>query len=811
MSTKKQNVDLSKRSTELSEGETFGEFQDWCLRTYGDSGKTKTVTRRKYNKILQTLLQSEDADAYMDSNHINAKFKFWVKSKGFQVGNCNGQQDKNGTSDRPVLYVPIKAAVSTTRRSASQLVSASTVCTCGDCALFCALPPESERPASLVPALIDYNMPLTTTYLKQMKLRCLTNGDQDESSVSSEEFDMSDPTWISAEHHSAQSDLNPPISTERMHSPQNTHKEEDVGYETESFVLGEGADRQSWQTNLGLERKGNICDYERCPQDREGGVAARPFQGHGPGGSVTNQNVPLYQEKNPAAGQSEAKEDKDDRITQESAPPVPIPNPLRLPPALYAAQRSPPSPSLGGAALLAPCQAAGLRFTRTEEDRCLCRLRRLYHTPPQPPAYDSSSESGSGNGAHSMTPPSMGVVAISDSAGTGPGTGPYSQVNGNGTGVPLDFSTTSSSSSEERQPMHLRERQGQAPPTASTMLGTFNPEHSEELRRKYPRAPLASELRLERDIREYANKSPQYGAGTYDSIKMEMCAEDLTVSRSQAADDDDDDHDDHDDSDKINDTEGVDPERLKAFNMFVRLFVDENLDRMVPISKQPKEKIQAIIESCSRQFPEFQERARKRIRTYLKSCRRMKKNGMETRPTPPHLTSAMAENILAAACESETRNAAKRMRMDVYQTHEDQIALDKAASREPVPLPPSAYPLAASAYSQDQLYINGGLSYTYRAYSGLGGGVQHPIPLTTTTAQSNGPTDLSMKSLTSNSSTSSTSSLGRSGGGGGGGASAQLSHTEVAAVRQLIAGYRESAAFLLRSADELENLILQQN
>ena len=45
--------------------------------------------------------------------------------------------------------------------------------------------------------------------------------------------------------------------------------------------------------------------------------------------------------------------------------------------------------------------------------------------------------------------------------------------------------------------------------------------------------------------------------------------------------------------------------------MFVRLFEDENLDRMVPISKQPKEKIQAIIESCSRQFPEFQERSRK--------------------------------------------------------------------------------------------------------------------------------------------------------------------------------------------------------
>ena len=55
-----------------------------------------------------------------------------------------------------------------------------------------------------------------------------------------------------------------------------------------------------------------------------------------------------------------------------------------------------------------------------------------------------------------------------------------------------------------------------------------------------------------------------------------------------------------------------------ARQMFVRLFVDENLDRMIPISKQPKEKIQAIIDSCSRQFPEFVDRARKRLRTYLK-------------------------------------------------------------------------------------------------------------------------------------------------------------------------------------------------
>lgn len=59
--------------------------------------------------------------------------------------------------------------------------------------------------------------------------------------------------------------------------------------------------------------------------------------------------------------------------------------------------------------------------------------------------------------------------------------------------------------------------------------------------------------------------------------------------------------------------------------MFVRLFIDENLDRSIPISRQPKEKIQAIIDSCKRQFPELQSRSRKRIRTYLKSCRRTKK------------------------------------------------------------------------------------------------------------------------------------------------------------------------------------------
>ncbi|KFZ49819.1 Uncharacterized protein C20orf112, partial [Antrostomus carolinensis] len=218
-----------------------------------------------------------------------------------------------------------------------------------------------------------------------------------------------------------------------------------------------------------------------------------------------------------------------------------------------------------------------------------------------------------------------------------------------------------------------------------------------------------------------SSQSPPYSSGSYDSIKG--CPEDLTVGRAPTADEDDDDHDDHEDNDKINDSEGMDPERLKAFNMFVRLFVDENLDRMVPISKQPKEKIQAIIESCSRQFPEFQERARKPPSLLV---------SLQTRPTPPHLTSAMAENILAAACESETRKAAKRMRLEIYQTSQDEpIALDKQHSRDSTAITHSSYSLPASSYSQDPVYINGSLNYSYRGYGSLGGNLQPPTSLQT--------------------------------------------------------------------------------
>ncbi|XP_049533219.1 nucleolar protein 4-like isoform X6 [Anopheles darlingi] len=298
-----------------------------------------------------------------------------------------------------------------------------------------------------------------------------------------------------------------------------------------------------------------------------------------------------------------------------------------------------------------------------------------------------------------------------------------------------------------------------------------------------------------------------------------------------------------------------DPERLKAFNMFVRLFVDENLDRIIPISKQPKEKIQAIIDSCTRQFPEFAERARKRIRTYLKSCRRNKKTreGWEntSRPTPAHLTSVQAEQILAVACENESLNA-KRMRIGlepISQTVSQPAAVSFMTSESPSAVPsmyqsinreqestsvstiksepmtsvPKISPVpstptpdmnqmklnipSASASSTPTIPTtvptisnfhdyNTGFSNRSQHYQNFMNSVNSSSTssgATTNTTMSASataaPTDLSMKRPI---------------------LAHKLNSAEITAVKQLVTGYRESAAFLMRSADELENLLLQQ-
>ncbi|XP_012427536.4 nucleolar protein 4 isoform X1 [Taeniopygia guttata] len=665
---------------ESSDRDMYRQFQDWCLRTYGDSGKTKTVTRKKYDRIVQLLNGSES------SSTDNAKFKFWVKSKGFQLGNSDEVSGGAG-GGKQVLYVPVKTtdgvgvdeklslrrvavvedffdiiysmhvetgpngeqirkhagqkrtykAISETYAFLPREAVTRFLMSCSECQKRMHLNPDGAdhkdngKPPTLVTSMIDYNMPITMAYMKHMKLQLLNSQqDEDESSIESDEFDMSDSTRMSAVNSDLSSNLE-----ERMQSPQNLQGQQDDDSAAESFNGNETVGHSS---------------------NASGGTHCREM-------AETNSNGK----------------------------------------------------------------------TNLEQDE---------------------------------------------------------------------------------QPLNLSDSPLSAQLTSEYRLD----DHSSNGKNKY-KTLLISDLKMEREARENGSKSPAHSYSSYDSGKNESVgrgAEDLSLNR---GDEDEDDHDEQEDPEKVNESDGVEAERLKAFNMFVRLFVDENLDRMVPISKQPKEKIQAIIDSCRRQFPEYQERARKRIRTYLKSCRRMKRSGFEmSRPIPSHLTSAVAESILASACESESRNAAKRMRLDRQQ--DEAAPADKQCKQEPAQV---TYSTSAVSSTQEVLYINGNGTYSYHSYRGLGGGLlnlndasssdlqptsttattQHCIPGTTNvqSPSSSGPTDLSMKRQLATSSGSSSSSSSRP----------QLSPTEINAVRQLVAGYRESAAFLLRSADELENLILQQN
>ncbi|XP_003924794.1 nucleolar protein 4 isoform X2 [Cebus imitator] len=572
-----------------SERDMYRQFQDWCLRTYGDSGKTKTVTRKKYERIVQLLNGSES------SSTDNAKFKFWVKSKGFQLGQPDEVRGGGGGA-KQVLYVPVKTTdgvgvdeklslrrvavvedffdiiysmhVETgpngeqIRKHAGQKRTYKAISesyaflpreavtrflmSCSECQKRMHLNPDGTdhkdngKPPTLVTSMIDYNMPITMAYMKHMKLQLLNSQqDEDESSIESDEFDMSDSTRMSAVNSDLSSNLE-----ERMQSPQTLHGQQDDDSAAESF-------------------NGN---------------------------------------------------------------------------------------------------------------------ETLGH---------SSIASG---GAHSRE--------MGDSNSDGK------------TGLEQD-----------EQPLNLSDSPLSAQLTSEYRID----DHNSNGKNKYKNL-LISDLKMEREARENGSKSPAHSYSSYDSGKNESVdrgAEDLSLNR---GDEDEDDHEDHDDSEKVNETDGVEAERLKAFN---------------------------------------------------------------SRPIPSHLTSAVAESILASACESESRNAAKRMRLERQQ--DESAPADKQCKPEATQ---ATYSTSAVPGSQDVLYINGNGTYSYHSYRGLGGGL-----LNLNDASSSGPTDLSMKRQLATSSGSSSSSNSRP----------QLSPTEINAVRQLVAGYRESAAFLLRSADELENLILQQN
>ncbi|KAM6458320.1 nucleolar protein 4 isoform 3-T3 [Liasis olivaceus] len=579
---------------ESGDRDMYRQFQDWCLRTYGDSGKTKTVTRKKYERIVQLLNGSET------SSTDNAKFKFWVKSKGFQLGSpdeVSGGGGAAGGGGMQVLYVPVKTtdgigvdeklslrqvavvedffdiiysmhvetgpngeqirkhagqkrtykAISETYAFLPREAVTRFLMSCSECQKRMHLNPDGAdhkdngKPPTLVTSMIDYNMPITMAYMKHMKLQLLNSQqDEDESSIESDEFDLSDSTRMSAVNSDLSSNLE-----ERIQSPQNLQGQQDDDSAAESFNGNETA-------------------------------------GH------------------------------------------------------------------------------------------------------------SSSTSG---GTHCRD---------------------VAEANSNGkTTLELD-----------EQPLNLSDSPFSAQLTSEYRLDDPNSDGKS----KYKNI-LVSDLKMEQEAKENGSKSPAHSYSSYDSGKnenMDRGAEDLSLNRGE---EDEDDHDDHEDAEKVNESDGVEAERLKAFN---------------------------------------------------------------SRPIPSHLTSAVAESILASACESESRNAAKRMRLDRQQQDETASA-DKPYKQEPTQV---TYSTSAVSSTQEVLYINGNGTYSYHSYRGLGGGL-----LNLSDASTSGPTDLSMKRQLASTSGSSSNTSSRP----------QLSPTEINAVRQLVAGYRESAAFLLRSADELENLILQQN
>ncbi|XP_078543481.1 nucleolar protein 4 isoform X3 [Lissotriton helveticus] len=523
-------------------------FQDWCLRTYGDSGKTKTVTRRKCERIAQLLRGAETGSA------DNAKFKFWVKSKGFQLA---GPGEPTAGS-KHVLYVPVKTtdgvgideklslrrvavvedffdiiysmhvetgpngeqirkhagqkrtykAISETYAFLPREAVTRFLMSCSECQKRMHLNPDGAehkdngKPPALVTSMIDYNMPITMAYMKHMKLQLLNaQQDEDESSIESDEFDMSDSTRMSAVNSDLSSNLE-----ERIQSPQNVHNQQDDDSAPES-----------------------VNGHESIGQP--------------------NSTTP-----------GETQEETTEPTTNGQAKLEPDEQPLNL-----------------------------SDIPVSSQPNSECRIEE--------PSLNGKS--------------------------------------------------------------------------------TYN-------------SLLMPDIKMETETQENGNKSPAHSLSSYDSGKNESVGEgveDLSLNR---GDDDDDDHDEPDDSDRLNEGDGVETERLKAFN-------------------------------------------------------------------------------------------------------EEADVAEKQLKQEPTQV---TFSTSAVSSTQEVLYINGNGTYSYHSYRGLGGGL-----INLTDASTNGPTDLSMKKQVVPSSGSTSNNNSR----------AQLNPTEVNAVRQLVAGYRDSAAFLLRSADELETLILQQN
>ncbi|XP_037838341.1 nucleolar protein 4 isoform X11 [Chlorocebus sabaeus] len=593
-----------------SERDMYRQFQDWCLRTYGDSGKTKTVTRKKYERIVQLLNGSES------SSTDNAKFKFWVKSKGFQLGQPDEVRGGGGGA-KQVLYVPVKT---TDGVGVDEKLSL--------------------RRVAVVEDFFDI--------IYSMHVETGPNGEQI-----------------------------------RKHAGQKrTYKASGSIFfsDTEKCVKCSKFQIQISESYAFLPREAVTRFLMSCSECQKRMHLNPDGTDHKDNGkpptlvtSMIDYNMPITMAymKHMKLQLLNSQQDEDESSIESDE--FDMSDSTRM-------------------------SAVNSDLSSNLEER-MQSPQNLHGQQDD----DSAAESFNGN-------ETLGQSSIA-SGGT------HSREMGDSN------SDGKTGLEQDEQPLNLSDSPLSAQLTSEYRID----DHNSNGKNKYKNL-LISDLKMEREARENGSKSPAHSYSSYDSGKNESVdrgAEDLSLNR---GDEDEDDHEDHDDSEKVNETDGVEAERLKAFN---------------------------------------------------------------SRPIPSHLTSAVAESILASACESESRNAAKRMRLERQQ--DESAPADKQCKPEATQ---ATYSTSAVPGSQDVLYINGNGTYSYHSYRGLGGGL-----LNLNDASSSGPTDLSMKRQLATSSGSSSSSNSRP----------QLSPTEINAVRQLVAGYRESAAFLLRSADELENLILQQN
>ncbi|XP_065791198.1 nucleolar protein 4 isoform X2 [Muntiacus reevesi] len=593
-----------------SERDVYRQFQDWCLRTYGDSGKTKTVTRKKYERIVQLLNGCES------SSTDNAKFKFWVKSKGFQLGQPDEVRGGGGGA-KQVLYVPVKT---TDGVGVDEKLSLRRVAVVEDFfdiiySMHVETGPNGEQIRKHAGQKRTYKASGSIFFSDTEKcVKCSKFQIQISESYAFLPREAVTRFLMSCSECQKRMHLNPDGTDHKDNGKPPTLVTSMIDYNMPITM--------AYMKHMKLQLLNSQQDEDES--------------------SIESDEFDMSDSTRMSAVNSDLSSNLEER--------------MQSPQALHGQQDD---------------DSATESFNGNET---------LGH---------SSVASG---GTHSRE---LGDSNCDGKAGL----------------------------EQDEQPLNLSDSPLSAQLTSEYRID----DQSTNGKSKYKNL-LISDLKMEREARENGSKSPAHSYSSYDSGKNESVdrgAEDLSLNR---GDEDEDDHDDHEDSEKANETDGVEAERLKAFN---------------------------------------------------------------SRPIPSHLTSAVAESILASACESESRNAAKRMRLDRQQ--DESAPTDKQCKPEAAQ---GTYSTSAVSGSQEVLYINGNGTYSYHSYRGLGGGL-----LNLNDASSSGPTDLSMKRQLATSSGSSSSSSSRP----------QLSPTEINAVRQLVAGYRESAAFLLRSADELENLILQQN